>query len=357
MYGGLDGPTFVERLAKIFKARFSVAVVLWVIILGPGLQTSSGLLQYAFDAARSSAAGVPFPITLSGVYQFAVAWIPKSWSLDNISSLSIWFFSLGFPFYAVRFMRWKILDNEEVISGLLDGESAHHYFMRYTHLKPQIILAGLITVAGFGAEVASNNPFFIPNILIAQLTAGFLPSIIQGSLYWTLFCSMNGLRLVSKSTLITANYAVDSFLGLKKIGSLLLLILGTFLGFAIPQAAEGFYYVNLIRYPTFLLPFAFSIVNPIFGLVMFSLPLRGFHKKAVAHCEIAKANLRSRILESLQDKSKKDFRKLEYLESKLSSVHTWLYDFRNLQTLLRLFGTLSLAIIPLLISRLLGLPR
>jgi hypothetical protein len=333
--------TVAERLVRVIKARFSIAVALWVIIMGPILQTISGILQLLYDDAVS---GVP--LTLSGITKFGTLWIPKSWTAPTIGFTFLWVLGLAFPFYAIKIMREKV-------SATVNADEG--YFRNYSKLRPQLALIGVFTMTDILVEVYSNSLFFVPNILIANLTLSPLTNAVDVSLYWAYFVSMKGfLGLGKKKHVIKAHYQDDSFLGLRPVGSTLLLVMVLFSGFAVPQLFGSSFILATFsnRLTLFTIyPIIASFARMVFGVGMFILPLWSFHRKITSYTDHEKQKLEMKISKMIRGRSESNrFIKLQYLKGRLSSVHNWMFDLRNLLTLLRLSASVALALLPLLLS-------
>lgn len=350
---GPEIPTLAERFIGFFRIPYVVACV--VVGLGIFGVFDTALTRYVqTNAVFDSLAYALSPGQLPAYAMFA------------------------YIFYAPHFMRTRLLKSEGPLSQLLPGQedNFHKLFGRVAAIKPQLVawasfLALLVISINVvppliqsGTPQQSQTPTINVEGVAGQLLdfweIAWLLVITLGfsSVVWTYFSLLRGIHKLGGEQLALRPPYVDSFLGLRPVGSLALSLAGAYFGFL------GL--ILLLLWASPAPPTLGDIVGVgvllcvliLLGLLTFFLPLRALHRvmlkrkmseRDMIAQELSRRAESSTTADSLQETNR--LLTLEMLDRKISSMATWPFDFQVLGK----FTIIVLSVTAALIARAIAL--
>lgn len=317
------GLTLLERFVKALHIRYTVAVLLLGVIAGP---PAYYLARYLYGAP------VAFPSDPAG-----------------LGLTSLYYVVTVYPYFAVRFVRRRILAAEPELQALSpDGTETYvRAFRPLTKAAPPVVLTTVlfaVTIVAIG--LSSGGPEAAEEILSAAVaTFGY------ASLVWVYASGLWALYSLGAMPLRLKPYYEDAFLGARVMGSLSFALAIAYFG--------GMLVIGLVffSYPLFL---AMVLVLCFGGIILFFLPLVNIHHRMVEaqrmHRAAVAADFKQLLANPMEDGSAPegitlaDLKRVlthDILERKVSAISTWPFE----KGVLSQFTVVIVSVIAILVAR------
>jgi hypothetical protein len=238
---------------------------------------------------------------------------------------------LVYGLIAPRYMRGKLLQNENSISALLpNGEREFHsLFGKVSAIGPTLILFVLFSVLVFITSL--TGPFVLR---LSDLSYAAVLSLGLASILWPYYTSSSGIHSMGAVKLNLRPYFADPHLGLRPVGSLALSLAAAYF------AGIGLGTLNAISYGTDVYGYLALGILILLGILFFFLPLLRLHQRMLLQKRLERSKVGEKLGEIFQNDDKENvpvelsrmFR-LEMMERKISVVATWPFDVQILSRL------------------------
>jgi len=342
--------TLAERFIVAFRLPYPVGCVVVGFFL-------FGFLDPVFSRFVSTG-------DLSGAIGAAI-------SLPNLSVDVL----VAYSFYAVRYMRQKLVQAGRSLSALLPtGEVEHNrIFARVAAPKPQIatwtvFLATLLMAVNTPAILGTGSSTIVfnagPSSALEVIAALYdiasiaVLTLALSSVVWAFASISLGIHRFGGASLRLRPYYEDPFLGLKPVGSLAFSLAIAYFGFI------GLFLLGVLSSTT--TPETADLIGVggflsgliVLGLVLFFLPLNRLHRRMSEQKQIERSWLREKIVPIFQEPVQGNpgadighmFR-LDMMERKVTAMANWPFDMRILGKL----SVIALSLTAILLSRIIAL--
>lgn len=341
--------TIPERLVNDFRrlvpnSPYYLAVIFWILILGPGLTSLSVFLEVIY---LSLSKGIIGSLTGSQLVQYTFSWVPTD--PVAVAGQIVEYASLAYVFYATRYIREKILFAKKSLSMVFSYQEKEFtkFLERLCSAKVPLQLA-LVWAAVFGIVIPALS---YGTSLLPQLIIGSAPLFVSGtiiaSLVWTYYVSLRGIRRLGKNLDVVLSYSEDPFLGLKPVGSLSLHIAGAYfiyLGIgSISDAIVLLVFGQDLPSPTSVSISAGAFVLALLGLALFFVPLIGFHDRMVKEKQRETENVERKLSSALNKQGSSELddlvelAQIPLIKERVSKIHEWPFDTQTLSKLIAFF--------------------
>ena len=258
-----EKPTPIERFVQLIPLRYSLATLTWVILLGPVSFELANLVQ-------NGTAPPYFPNPVNSL----------------LGSLLLFY-----VFYAVRYVRLKVVAAEPSISEIMEGgkRAYESFFGRVSSTRPILVLFIILEALAFVSTLPGRSLSVTSTLdVITQVLLIFA----FATLIWEYSVTNWGLHELGTSYLRLKSFLDDRFMGAKTIGSLALVLTSAYL-----VALLLFFLDTATFLPVLSPPFAiFWVTLLILGVIMFFLPLNSIHKRMQTEKVQHQRGLYSRVL-------------------------------------------------------------
>ncbi len=320
-----DQPTLAEQFISALRLPYSVSCALVAFLLGPPSQIFWAYLV-TLDLSRAFDRWLSIVLAVTGYIGY-VAYL----------------LTIAYTFYAVRYVRMKLLKIEGTLSELLpNGERDFHgFFGGVSARKWQIVAWALlfVSVLWFNLRIYPESGATVQGLV--ELTIALLiGSLGVASALWVFLSSLRGIHRMGLASLQLRSYQVDRHLGLRPIGSLALSLSFIYFGAMLLNGLN-----NITRVTSDIIYFTILSGFVAIGLLMFFLPMLRFHNVMIRFKHQERERLRQRQEAFLKERTgvdpaqvNVDMLFLDMMERKVSSISTWPFDT---QMLGKLFAVVS----------------
>jgi hypothetical protein len=344
-----ERPTLIEGLVNSLHLPYLLGSLVLATIVGPVGQV---LARYIDTFNLGDAVSKTFSIG----YQT----VP---SAQGLIDQGTYFAYLFFAFFAVRYMRLKILDAKpKLVAQSVSGEDGFRKAFRRLSDRLPIVILSILFIPLFIPYAPSLFTQGLAYAAYVTVSSLFL-FVLAVSVLWVYVSSLRGLQKVGKGPIRLTPFYEDTLLGLRPIGSLSL-------------SLAVVYFVSLIivvigvsTSPDVVTTGVVGIFVVV-GIVLFFLPLNAIHKKMVEERHRWQSTLQNQMvklaetpeatasheqgttLDEVQG-SLTDLRTLLALQitrENLNAIPTWPFDTRILRNL----TVIVLSVVAIIVARELG---